>query len=75
MLNISTEIKETLQQGIEGITSKIRAKSLRICKLEDYKRFKDDYVLGLGILRVKFGILCGSVEAFANVQAKELLAL
>ena len=73
MNNMSIEIKDILQQGIEGITSEVKAQSLRIYKLEDYRRFDDDSVSGLGILRAKFDKLRGS--AFANVQAKELMAL
>ena len=33
MNNISLKIKDVLQQGIEGITSEVKAQSLRICKL------------------------------------------
>ena len=50
MSNISIEIKDVLQQGIEGIISEVKVQALRICKLEDCKRFKDEYVFGLEIL-------------------------
>ena len=43
--------------------------------LEAFKKVEDDYALGLGIIRVEVGRLCGSAEAFTNVQAKELLEL
>ena len=50
MNNISTEIKDVLQQEIEGITSEVKAQALRISKLEDCKRFEDEYANGLRIL-------------------------
>ena len=50
MNNISTKIKNVLQERIEGITSEVKAQALRISKLKDYRRFKDEYANGLGIL-------------------------
>ena len=37
MHDISTKIKETLKKEIEDITSEVKAQSLRIYKLEDYR--------------------------------------
>ena len=75
MNNSSTEIKDVLQQRIEGITSKVKAQSLRICKLEDCKRFEDEYASGLEILRAKFSRLRGSAENFTKLQENTLKAL
>ena len=66
MNNISTAIKETLQQGIDGISSKVKAQSIRISKLKDYKRFEDEYATNLGILRAEFERVCGLADNFAK---------
>ena len=50
MPNTSTEIKKILQQGIEDITSKVKAQSLRICKHENCRRFDEDFASRLEIL-------------------------
>ena len=75
MNNTSTKIKEILKQGVEDITSEVKAQSLRIYKLEDCKRFDDDCVTGLGILTGEFGRLRGLAKAFTNIQAKALITL
>ena len=67
MNNTSTEIKEILKQGVEDITFEVKAQSLRICKLKDCKKFDDDYVTGLDILRGEFGRLRGLAKAFTNI--------
>ena len=75
MNNISSEIKDVLQQGIEGITSKVKAQSLRICKLKDCRRFEDEYASGLGILQAEFGRLYSSAKNFSKLQANALKVL
>ena len=45
MGNITSDIKEVLQQGIEGMSSKVKAQYSRICKLEDCRRFEDEMLL------------------------------
>ena len=43
--------------------------------LEAGKRMEEDYTKGIGIIRSEFERLRGSAEAFANVQASEMLSL
>ena len=55
MNNISTEIKDILHQGIQDITSKVKAQASWIIKLEDCRRYEDEYTTNLDILRAEFG--------------------
>ena len=54
MNNISIEIKDILHQGIEDITSEVKAQASRITKLEDCRRYEDEYATNLGILHAEF---------------------
>ena len=40
--NLTSEIRQVLQQEIDGISSKVKAQSSRISKLEDCRRFEDN---------------------------------
>ena len=73
--NLTSNIREVLQQGIDGISSKVKAQSSRISKLKDYRRFEDEYASNLGILRAKFGGARGLVDNFAKLQADALKGL
>ena len=67
MNNIFTEIKDILQQGIDGITSEVKAQALRITKLEDCRRYEDEYATGLGILCTEFGRVHDSADNFTKL--------
>ena len=73
--NTTSDIKEVLQQGIESISSEVKAQSSRICKLEDCRRFEDEYASNLGILRGEFRRLQGSAENFTKLQEDALKGL
>ena len=60
---------------IDGISSEVKAQSSRISKLEDCRRFEDEYASNLGVLRAKFGRIHGSVDNFAKLQADALKGL
>ena len=72
MNNISTKIKDILNQEIEDITSEVKAQAFRITKLEDYRRYEDEYATNLGILHAEFGRVRGSADNFAKLQADAL---
>ena len=65
--NLTSEIKEALQQGIDGISSEVKAQASRIFKLKDYRRFEDEYASNLGVLRAEFGRAHGSADNFAKL--------
>ena len=69
MNNIFTEIKNILNKGIEDITSEVKAQAFKITKLEDCRRYEDEYATNLEILSVEFERLWGSVHNFAKLQA------
>ena len=73
--NLTYEIREVLQQGIDGISSEVKARSSRISKLKDCRRFEDEYSSNLRILRAKFGRVRGSADNFAKLQADTLKGL
>ena len=73
--NLTSEIREALYQGIDGISSEVKVQSLRISKLEDCRRFEDEYASNLGILRVEFSRVRGSADNFAKLQADALQGL
>ena len=58
-----------------GISSEVKAQASRISKLEDYRRFEDEYASNLRVLRAKFGRVHGSVDNFAKLQANALKGL
>ena len=67
--NLTSEIREALQQGIDGISFEVKAQAFRILKLEDCKRFEDEYASNLGVLRAEFGRVHGLADNFAKLQA------
>ena len=75
MNNISIEIKDILHQGIEDITSEVKAQASWITKLEDCRRYEDEYTTNLGILRAEFRRVRGSTDKFAKLQADALKGL
>ena len=75
MNNMSIEIKDILQQGIEDITSEVKAQALRTTKLEDCRRYEDEYATNLRILHAEFGRVYSSVDNFTKLQADALKGL
>ena len=75
MNNISTEIKDILNQGIEDITSEVKAQAFKITKLEDCRRYEDKYATNLSILCAEFGRVRGSADNFAKLQVDALKGL
>ena len=65
--NLTSEISEALQQGIDGISSEVKAQASRIFKLEDCRWFEDEYASNLRVLRPKFGRVHRSVDNFAKL--------
>ena len=68
-------IKEIMTKGIDGMHSKLQTASLRISKLEDCRRFEDEYAKNLGTLRGEFGRMRGSADNFTKLQADALKEL
>ena len=68
-------IKEIMTQGVESMSSELRSESLRISKLEDCRRFEDEYAKNLGTLRGEFGRMRGSADNFTKLQADALKEL
>ena len=68
-------IKQIMTQGVNRMSSKLRSESLRISKLEDCRRFEDEYASNLGTLRGEFGRMRGSAENFSKLQADALKEL
>ena len=75
MNNISTKIKNILNKGIEDITFEVKAQAFKIIKLEDCRRYEDEYATNLGILHAEFGRVRGSTDNFAKLQANALKGL
>ena len=67
MNNIFIEIKDILNQGIEDITSEVKAQAFRITKLKNCRRYEDEYATNLGILRAEFGRVRDSADNFAKL--------
>ena len=57
------------------MSSELKSESLRISKLEDCRRFEDEYASNLGTLREEFGRMRGSAENFTKLQADALKEL
>ena len=70
--NLTSEIREALQQGIDGISYEVKAQASRISKLEDCRWFEDKNASNLGVVKVKFGRVRGSADNFAKLQADAL---
>ena len=70
-----TAIKAIMTQGVERMTNELRSESLRISKLEDCRRFEDEYAKNLGTLRGEFGRMRGSADNFTKLQADALKEL
>ena len=68
-------IKEIVTKGIDGMHSELQSASLRISKLEDCRRFEDEYAKNLGTLRGEFGRMRGSADNFTKLQADALKEL
>ena len=68
-------IKQIMTQGVERMSSELRSESLRISKLEDCRRFEDEYASNLGTLRGEFGRMRGAAENFTKLQADALKEL
>ena len=65
--NLTSEIREALQQGIDEISFKVKAQASRISKLEDCKWFEDEYASNLRVLRAEFGRAHGSADNFVKL--------
>ena len=70
-----TAIKEIMTQGVERMSSELRSESLQISKLEDCRRFEDEYATNLGTLRGEFGRMRGAADNFTKLQADALKEL
>ena len=68
-------IKQIMTQGVDRISSELKSESLRISKLEDCRRFEDEYASNLGTLRGEFGRMRGLAENFTKLQADVLKEL
>ena len=68
-------IKDIMTQGVEKMSSELRTESLRISKLEDCRRFEDEYASNLGTLRGEFGRMRGAADNFTKLQADVLKEL
>ena len=64
-----------MTQGVEKMSSELRTESLRISKLEDCRRFEDEYASNLGTLRKEFGRMRGAADNFTKLQADALKEL
>ena len=64
--NLTSDIREALQQGIDRISFEVKAQASRIFKLEDCRWFEDEYTSNLGVLRAEFGRARVSVDNFAK---------
>ena len=64
-----------MTKGIDGMHSELQTASLRISKLEDCRRFEDEYAKNLGTLRGEFGRMRGSADNFTKLQADALKEL
>ena len=68
-------IKNIMTRGVEKTSSELRSESLRISKLEDCRRFEDEYASNLGTLRGEFGRMRGAADNFTKLQADALKEL
>ena len=68
-------IKEIMTQGVDRMQSELRSESLRISRLEDCRRFEDEYATNLGTLRGEFGRMRGAADNFTKLQADALKEL
>ena len=68
-------IKEIMTQGVDRMSSELKSKSLRISRLEDCRRFEDEYASNLGTLRGEFGRMRGAADNFTKQQADALKEL
>ena len=68
-------IKEIMTQGVDRMSSELKSESLRISRLEDCRRFEDEYATNLGTLRGEFGRMRGAADNFTKLQADALKEL
>ena len=68
-------IKQIMTQGVDRMSSELKSESLRISKLEDCRRFEDEYASNLDTLREEFGRMRGSAENFTKLQVDALKEL
>ena len=68
-------IKEIMTQGVDRMSAELKSESLRISKLEDCRRFEDEYAANLGTLRREFGRMRGAADNFTKLQADALKEL
>ena len=68
-------IKNIMTQGVDRMSAELRSESLRISKLEDCRRFEDEYAANLGTLRGEFGRMRGTANNFTKLQADALKEL
>ena len=73
--NLTSEIREALQQEIDGISFEVKAQASRISKLKDCRWFEVEYASNLRVLRAEFGRVHGSANNFAKLQADALKGL
>ena len=64
-----------MTQGVDRMSSELKSESLRISRLEDCRRFKDEYATNLGTLRGEFGRMRGAADNFTKLQADALKEL
>ena len=57
------------------MSSELKSESLRISRLEDCRRFKDEYATNLGTLRGEFERMRGVADNFTKLQADALKEL
>ena len=68
-------IKQIMTQGVDRMSSELKSESLQISKLEDCRRFEDEYASNLETLRVEFGRMRGAADNFTKLQADALKEL
>ena len=64
-----------MTQGVDRMSSELKSESLRISRLEDCRRFEDEYAKNLDTLRGEFGRMRGSADHFTKLQADALKEL
>ena len=69
------DIKQIMTQGVDRMSSELKSESLRISKLEDCRRFEDEYASNLGTLRGEFGRTRGAADNFTKLQADAIKEL
>ena len=60
-------IKQIMTQGVDRMSSELKSECLRISKLEDCRRFEDEYASNLGTLRGEFGRMRGAADNFTKL--------